>query len=160
MPYIVHPLHVALMLAGWGAPEQVIQAGLLHDVIEDCEGWTEERLRAEFGDEVAAIVVELTEDKSLSWQERKAGQVEQVPRLSAAALAVKIADKLHNLETLCDALRSAEEQALVWKRFRGGRERTLAHARELVAALAERAEPDPRDALRAALERLLEVADE
>ena len=63
-PYIVHPLHVATMLARAGADEETIQAGVLHDVVEDCEGWTLERLEDEFGPRVREIVAHLTEDKS------------------------------------------------------------------------------------------------
>ncbi|HUR27951.1 MAG TPA: HD domain-containing protein, partial [Planctomycetota bacterium] len=36
-PYVTHPMHVALMLARFGLDDEVIAAGLLHDVAEDCD---------------------------------------------------------------------------------------------------------------------------
>ncbi len=44
VPYIVHPIHAALILARAGADEITILAGVLHDVVEDCEEWTLERV--------------------------------------------------------------------------------------------------------------------
>jgi (p)ppGpp synthase/HD superfamily hydrolase len=149
VPYVVHPLHVALVLARWGHDEDVIVAGLLHDVVEDCEGWTAARVETEFGRNVARIVAELTEDKSKTWDERKRAAIEHVPHLSPQAATIKAADKLHNLQSLAAELR-AEPADSVWRRFRGGREKTLATALELVEALSTRVEPKVARALRAA----------
>ena len=135
MPYVVHPIHVALLLARYGAEDEVIQAGVLHDVVEDCEGWTIERLRVEFGARVASIVDELTEDKSRSWEERKQAAIDHAPSMSREAAAVKACDKLHNLESLLAQLEQARDPERVWERFRGGRERTLVKDRALVDAL-------------------------
>lgn len=141
VPYAVHPVHVALLLAASGADEEVVQAGLLHDVVEDCPDWDAGRLAAEFGPRVAGIVAELTEDKSLRWEERKRGAIEAVPGLSPAALWIKAIDKLHNLESLCACLEGAADPEAIWEHFTGGRERTLAMARGLVEALGGRVPP-------------------
>lgn len=141
VPYVLHPVHVAIMLARLGMDEAVVQAGVLHDVVEDCEGWTVERIEADFGARVAGIVGELTEDKSKSWDERKQAAVDHVAHMSEEAAAVKACDKLHNLQSLLAALESAEDASDVWSRFRGGRERTLEMAERLVAALETRLEP-------------------
>jgi len=157
-PYAVHPLHVALLLARLGAAPRVVQAALLHDVVEDCDGWTVARVENEFGADVAGIVAELTEDKSKSWEERKRTQVEHVPGLSLDGLSVKAADKLHNLRTLADDLRAAADPDAVWRRFRGGRERTLSMSRALVDALALRCDVRLAAELRDAMEDLEHVA--
>jgi (p)ppGpp synthase/HD superfamily hydrolase len=151
VPYVVHPIHVALILSRLGAGEEVLQAALLHDVVEDCPGWTVLRVSEEFGEPVARVVAELTEDKSKTWQERKQGAIEAVPRLSSQALLIKAVDKLHNLETLLASLRDGPDPAQVWARFSGGRQRTLSMARQLVHALQARV-PAP---LAEALERVL-----
>lgn len=140
VPYAVHPLHVALMLSRWGLDESVILAGLLHDVVEDSEDWTVERVEAEFGKHVASIVGELTEDKSLSWEQRKRAAVEHAAHLSPQAAAVKAVDKLHNLQALVLALRASPQPERVWARFNGGRRRTLEMDGELVRALQPRLE--------------------
>ena len=157
-PYVVHPLHAAFMLARLGLPEVAIQAALLHDVVEDSERWDLPRVEREFGAEVAAVVAQLTEDKSGTWEERKREGVARVAGMCDAAVAVKAADKLHNLSTLSLALWRAEDRDAVWARFRGGRERTLAMAAELVDALAPRAPAPLGRALRAALAELERAA--
>lgn len=156
-PYVVHPLHVALMLARWGVDDDVIVAGLLHDTVEDCAEWTQERVESEFGAHVAGIVAQLTEDKSKSWDERKRAAIDHVPHMSPQAATVKAADKLHNLQALVVELRSAPDVTVVWKRFRGGREKTLSMSSELVEALCRRVEPKVARSLRAALKTLLDA---
>lgn len=158
VPYATHPVHVALLLARHGADEVALQAALLHDVVEDCPGWTVERVAREFGSEVAAVVAELSEDKGRTWEERKRAQVDDVARLSDRALLVKAADKLHNLATLAADLRRARDPDHVWRSFRGGRERTLAMSGELVRALVGRLEPGLARELGAAFDELAEAA--
>jgi (p)ppGpp synthase/HD superfamily hydrolase len=158
VPYIVHPVHVALMLSGLGEDDTVIQAGLLHDVVEDCEDWTLERLEDEFGTSVASLVAEVTEDKSRSWDERKQTAIDHVPHLSPGALVVKGCDKVHNLRNLVAELRDTDDRDAVWSRFTGGRDRTLAMSRGLVEALRLRIEGPLNHALRDVLEELEKVA--
>jgi len=156
-PYVVHPLHVAIVLARWGQDDDVIVAGLLHDVVEDCPGWTLTRVETEFGHYVARIVGELTEDKSESWEERKRWAIDHAPHMSPQAATVKAADKLHNLQTLACELRTASSADEVWAKFRGGREKTLAMSRELVDALCPRVEPRVAKQLRSALKSVLDA---
>jgi (p)ppGpp synthase/HD superfamily hydrolase len=152
-PYVLHPTHVALLLARLGFPPRVIQAALLHDVVEDCKhkGWDRRRITREFGPDVARVVAELTEDKRQDWETRKRRGIEHVAHMSADALAVKAADKLHNLRTLAADLSAARDRSRVWARFNAGRERTLSVSRALVDALAPRVDRRLGRALRAAM---------
>ena len=77
----------------------VIVAALLHDTIEDTTTTTEELLSA-FGEEIAAVVLEVTDDKSLDKAERKRLQVEHAENLSLGAKLVKLADKVCNLRDI------------------------------------------------------------
>jgi (p)ppGpp synthase/HD superfamily hydrolase len=158
LPYVVHPLHVALLLERLGADAATVQAGLLHDVVEDCPAWTLDRLRVDFGDDVASIVAELTEDKALPWAERKRLAIEGVACLSPGAVLVKGCDKLHNLGSLVAALRDAADRDALWERFRGGRAGTLATARALVEALSLRLVDPLAGALRQSLGELEALA--
>jgi (p)ppGpp synthase/HD superfamily hydrolase len=79
--------------------EELQVAGLLHDTVEDTEA-THADLVAAFGEEVAGIVAEATDDKSLPKEMRKALQVSQAPKKSAAAKMVKLADKISNLRAI------------------------------------------------------------
>lgn len=156
-PYSVHPAHVALLLARLGLGEEIVQAGLLHDVVEDCADWDRERLDLEFGPRVAGIVAELTEDKSKTWAERKQAGVDAVARMSVEAVTVKAADKLHNLQSLRVALERSEDRSVVWNRFSGKREGTLRIAEELVRELVKRADPRLGDELTKTVEQLREL---
>jgi GTP diphosphokinase / guanosine-3',5'-bis(diphosphate) 3'-diphosphatase len=100
-PYINHPIALANVLANEGGvtDTDVICAALLHDTIEDTET-TEAELRAAFGDEITAIVLEVTDDKSLEKSARKQGQIDHAPHLSPEAKLVKLADKICNLRDI------------------------------------------------------------
>jgi len=103
-PYVNHVLEVAGILAANGAPIEAVIAGLLHDTVEDSDKdpdpITHERLVAEFGETVAAIVAEATDDKSLPKEVRKALQIRHAPSRTDAAKQLKLADKISNLRAI------------------------------------------------------------
>ncbi len=102
-PYINHPLALANLLAASGVENPVVlAAALLHDTVEDTETSPQE-LTQEFGDQVAAIVAEVTDDKALHKADRKRLQVEHAAHLSMEAKLVKLADKICNLRDLSDS---------------------------------------------------------
>jgi len=100
-PYTNHLTEVALLLAEAvdGQDGPLIAAGLLHDTLEDTATEFEE-LQAMFGADVAKLVSECTDDKSLPKAERKRLQIETAARKSARARLIKIADKTSNLRTI------------------------------------------------------------
>jgi guanosine-3',5'-bis(diphosphate) 3'-pyrophosphohydrolase len=85
-PYINHLAEVTRLLAAAteGRDPGVVIAGLLHDTLEDTDT-TYDELAAEFGPEVAALVAEVTDDKTLGKQERKRRQIATAPKKSARA---------------------------------------------------------------------------
>jgi (p)ppGpp synthase/HD superfamily hydrolase len=103
-PYINHPIIVARILweTGGVRDEATLLAALLHDTLEDTETSPQE-IRARFGEEVLALVLEVTDDKSLPKQRRKRLQIEHAPHISAKAKLVKLADKIANLSDLLDS---------------------------------------------------------
>jgi GTP diphosphokinase / guanosine-3',5'-bis(diphosphate) 3'-diphosphatase len=100
-PYINHPIALANVLANEGGIEDktVLVAALLHDTVEDTETSPAE-LTDLFGQEVAEIVAEVTDDKSLPKAERKRLQIEHSPHMSERARLVKLADKICNLRDI------------------------------------------------------------
>jgi (p)ppGpp synthase/HD superfamily hydrolase len=103
-PYINHLLEVASLVAeatGGNDPNLVI-AALLHDAVED-QGVTSEMLASEFGQHVADIVMEVSDDKALPKDERKRRQVEAAPEKSHEAKLIKLADKTSNLQTIASS---------------------------------------------------------
>jgi guanosine-3',5'-bis(diphosphate) 3'-pyrophosphohydrolase len=100
-PYINHLIDVARLLAEIGEVREttLLQAAILHDTLEDTET-TRTELEREFGAEVAAIVAEVTDDKSLPKAERKRLQIADAPSLSPPAKQLKIADKISNINEI------------------------------------------------------------
>lgn len=100
-PYVNHLADVARRVAEatGGADINLIAAALLHDCIEDV-GVTHGDLVITFGEDVAALVVEVTDDKSLEKAERKRLQVLNAAAKSDRAKILKLADKASNLRAI------------------------------------------------------------
>jgi len=97
-PYVNHLLEVATLVAEAtdGKDPNLVIAALLHDSIEDQE--VPRKIIAEtFGEGVAALVEEVTDDKTLDKQERKRLQAEHSHEKSHRAKILKLADKTRNL---------------------------------------------------------------
>ena len=121
MPYISHPVHVAIILIKYGLPENAVVAGILHDVVEDTDV-TLADVKRQFGDEVANLVDEVSEKKyegeiKLPWLVRKQDLLSRLAHATPLALAVKSADALHNCQTILDEVR--EHGDLAWQHFHG-----------------------------------------
>lgn len=100
-PYINHLAHVARLLAEAGCDAELVAAGYLHDTIEDVRV-TYEELLAEFGQDIADLVLAVTDDKSLRWQMRKQAQIDHAAGSPPRVVALKLADKVSNLYSLRD----------------------------------------------------------
>lgn len=109
-----------LVLEDGGDETQAI-AALLHDAVEDGGGRPMlERIRTEFGEDVAAIVEacsdSLDPDDGRSWRERKADYVAHLPEVTdVATLRVSLADKVHNARSIVRGYRVEHEG--LWERF-------------------------------------------
>jgi guanosine-3',5'-bis(diphosphate) 3'-pyrophosphohydrolase len=100
-PYINHLLEVATLVAEAteGTDANLVIAALLHDAIEDCE--VPHKLIAEtFGADVADLVAEVTDDKTLGKAERKKRQITTAHEKTDRAKLLKLADKTSNLRAL------------------------------------------------------------
>lgn len=104
-PYSNHPLRVATIVAGLGLPDDLVVAALLHDTIEDTKV-TSSVIARKFGDEVADLVVDLTDDykagPGTNRETRKEKYREQVAAASAEVQTVKLADLLDNARSIAE----------------------------------------------------------
>lgn len=99
-PYVLHPVEVAWLLHEEGFADEVIAAGVLHDVLEDTDTDRAE-LEQRFGEHVAALVTSLSEDESIADEvERKAALREQVAHAGDEAAAIFAADKVSKAREL------------------------------------------------------------
>ncbi len=123
-PYMIHPLHVTMILADMQMDMVCLNTGLLHDTVEDTS-LSLEQIKKEFGHEVAACVDGVTKLSKLKLYSREERQAESVRKMLLAmvndirVIIVKLADRLHNMRTL-DALprerqlRIAQETAEIY----------------------------------------------
>ena len=104
-PYITHPLEVVHILADMKLDPVCLVGGLLHDVVEDT-GTASERVRQEFGPEVARIVEGVTKIGRIKFSTLEEQQAENYRKMVLAmvddirVVLVKLADRLHNMRTL------------------------------------------------------------
>jgi GTP pyrophosphokinase len=113
--YITHCVEVADSLIEWRMDLPTICAGLLHDTIEDTPT-TESQLRAEFGEEIAMLVMGVTKLDALRFESRDEAQAENWRKMLLATaqdirvIIVKLADRLHNMKTLNFLKREKQER--------------------------------------------------
>src|SRR5580704_18055569 len=100
-PYVNHLLEVAELVARTAddLDTNLIVAALLHDTIEDV-GVSREEIAERFGEDVASLVAEVTDDKSLPLDTRKALQVANAAAKSTRAQALSAADKIANMRSV------------------------------------------------------------
>ena len=103
-PYFIHVFHTAKNLATLGMKARTIASGLLHDAIEDTNT-TEEDLKKEFGEEILSLVKGVTKLGTVKYKgvERKVENLRKFFISMAEdlrVLTIKLADRLHNIETL------------------------------------------------------------
>jgi GTP pyrophosphokinase len=103
--FIVHPVGVARILAGLRMDSATIAAALLHDVVEDTDA-SIEQVRAEFGEEIAALVEGVTKLTRIKFQSREHAQAENYRKMIVAmaedirVIIIKLGDRLHNMRTI------------------------------------------------------------
>ena len=102
VPYIVHPMEAAAIAATMSDDACVIAAAVLHDVLEDCEGVTQDDIENAFGAHVADLVSAETcsASEDASWKERKQATLDQLVIADEEQLIVALSDKLSNIRAM------------------------------------------------------------
>lgn len=142
-PYIRHPLEVGSLLNRVGAPDHLIAAGVLHDVIEKA-GVSQSALRRHFGSRVARLVAAVSDDDKITgYAKRKAALRKQVALAGDEALSLFAADKISKLRELRREAARDRDGGRTSGRARALRARRLRHYQRSLALLEERL-PDSR----------------
>ena len=104
-PYIVHPLEAVEIVATMTADQELLAAAALHDTVEDTDV-TVDRIRAEFGDRIASLVADESDEfpegvsEEDSWHSRKRAAIDRLSRASHDAKIVALGDKLSNMRAI------------------------------------------------------------
>lgn len=103
--YITHPLNVAVILGSIYADYETVSAGLLHDVLEDCD-CTEEEMEEEFGKTVTKLVQGVTKLSKINFSTENEYLIDYYKKIivgmseDVRVIIIKLADRLHNMRTL------------------------------------------------------------
>ncbi len=99
-PFIAHALEVGRLLRRDGQPDDVVAAGLLHDVLEKT-GTTRRELEREFRSRIAELVAAVSDDSTISDYDRRKRELrDRVARSGADTLAIYAADKISKVREL------------------------------------------------------------
>jgi (p)ppGpp synthase/HD superfamily hydrolase len=147
LPYLTHPANVAVILTRYDRDEDIVVAGILHDVVEDCvrDGYSQETLQQRIGEKFGASVLEtvlqvthrkLDDDGvELSSLERKTDYLERLSEAGDAARWVCAADKIHNAHSILSDLHRTVDSSMIWSRFTGARSGTVKWYRDVYERL-------------------------
>jgi (p)ppGpp synthase/HD superfamily hydrolase len=134
IPYIVHPMEVLALLNEMRADMTVIIAGVLHDTVEDTSATIDDIIR-EFGEDVAELVGNHTEDKSKTWFQRKSQGLRELAEGSFDLKCLVLADKLSNVRNMYrDYMIEGDEY---WDRFNAPFEKQAWYYNSAVKAMEE-----------------------
>ena len=115
-PFILHPLEVGKIVSSMTDDAEIIAAAILHDTIEDCEQISAACISEKFGERVADLVQQESEDKSKTWMERKTYTIEKLKTAPLEIQMIGLADKLSNMRDIDRDYPECGEN--LWNRFR------------------------------------------
>ncbi len=138
IPYIVHPVEVAIILMKNGASDEMVAAGILHDTLEDTDV-AEKTIRDEFGEKVLGYVIgasEILENRDRApWKERKDHTVRFLADAPLDIKMISCADKLSNIRSV--ERNNPKEKDSFWNRFNAGYEDQKWYYESLVESLSK-----------------------
>ena len=119
-PFIIHPMESMGIVATMSTDQELLAAAVMHDTVEDTDV-TVENIRTEFGDRIASLVAQESEEipegmsEKESWHYRKQASIDRLAKASHDAKIVALADKLSNIRAIA---RDYEEMGdALWRRF-------------------------------------------
>jgi (p)ppGpp synthase/HD superfamily hydrolase len=167
IPYISHPVAVAMIIGEYTTDEDVIVAGILHDVLEDVRPsiYSEADMRGDFGDNITDIVKDVSEDKIAGepekpWIERKKGYLAHLDNLAnVEPIIVSTADKIHNLTDILEEYKKAGDG--IWQKFNASKDDELWFYSEFLKIIEKKQIPEQmKVALASLVDRLKSIVQQ
>lgn len=148
IPYIAHPVAVAMIISEYTTDESTVVAGILHDILEDVEPtvYSETDMRNDFGDEIVKIVKDVSEDKTAGepekpWIERKKGYLAHLDSIeNEKPLIVSAADKIHNLTDILEEYEKVGDS--IWQKFNASKDDELWFYNEFLKIIEKKRIPE------------------
>ncbi len=129
IPYVTHPIAVAIEMSRFTGVENLICAGILHDTLEDTE-YTAEQMEKDFGEEVLTLVQMVSEDKSIQdYETRKQKAIEKASQ-HEVGLLIKSIDAMVNMTDLRDAI--SEQGDKTWDKFKGTPKQRIGYFKKIL----------------------------
>lgn len=125
IPYILHCLEAGVIAAdltnkNGQVDEDVVAAAILHDTIEDAQV-SFETLEVTFGEIVAHLVQNQSEDKSKDWKTRKEATIQFLKENTSKRVEIAtLADKLSNMRAIARDYTIQKDE--LWEKFNAGKE--------------------------------------
>ena len=145
MPYVVHAMEVLSILAAISGDIELLMAGVLHDCIEDgllpdgsggMRPVTRADIAERFGERTADLVAAHSEDKDMSWEERKQLALKELEEADDDLQNLVLADKLSNMRAIARDFKAVGEE--LWKRFHAPKEKQSWYYSESIDAMDRR----------------------
>lgn len=145
LPFIIHPVSVMIILSEYTEDEDIWVASLLHDILEDVEGYEYQDLKKDFGEKIAQIVKGVSEESDLianrlddkkTWQSRKEQYIENLKEATLESLMVCTADKIHNLRSMTRIYQ--EQGGKMWQDFNAPLKKQLWYYESVLKILKEK----------------------
>ncbi|MFA5827758.1 MAG: HD domain-containing protein [Candidatus Shapirobacteria bacterium] len=123
LPFIVHLLEVAWVLSNYSNDENVIVAGLVHNVVNNVDDYSFVDIKNDFGELVMAMVFDVSEDKEAgselkgqaSWEERKNKYLQHAETMSQEAMLICAADKIVTLTVISNSMKTTGKE--LWNKM-------------------------------------------
>lgn len=167
IPYISHPVAVAMIASKYTTDEDTIVASILHDILEDVEPkiYSETDMSNDFGGEIVKIVRDVSENKTAGepekpWIERKKGYLAHLNDIkNEKSLIVSTADKIHNLTDILEEYKKAGDG--IWQKFNASKDDELWFYGEFLKTIEKKQIPEQmKVALASLVDRLKSIAQQ
>lgn len=155
-PYASHPSSVGFILQSCGYKEDVVIAGILHDVIEDTT-YTEKDIKERFGEKVLKMVLGVTENKKITdWHERKKDYLNKIKKSNKFVKSISASDMLDNTRSL---LREIKKGGNIWQHFAVSKEENIKFFEKRFQIVKNDINEELRKELRKTLNELKRIRD-
>lgn len=156
IPFASHPISVGFILHSAGYPEEVIIAGILHDILEDTLS-TEDDIRKIFGEKIVTLVRGVTEDITIKVLEKKQRIYLENLKISENNIkAISAADLLDNCRSM---IRVMERGINIWKSFSVSPEKKIKYTRERLNIIKETLQNEITKEIEISIDKLESLKD-